>query len=745
MKREKSQLCKCQECSLFKEGYVPPQFPIKSQYPVLWVGQAGGTTEDITGVPFTGKAGKMLWRLMKEAGLDKSKQAITNVVGCVPPDDRKPSPLEISCCSPRLYEEIRTFQPDLIVALGDIASKALVGKAHIRNLRGQLFPLLPSWNYPCQVLCVLHPSFVMRQRQWIELAIEDFKLVTKFFLNDFNIKVLNDQPNFVFVSSSSELAIELEKMSRFEAAVDTETTGLDVMRDKLVGASCCCESSRAIAFDLDSTDPKFEILKRYLEDPKTKKITQNGQFDVAVLETAGIKVQGLTFDTCLASHIINSDLPADLDFLRNRWTSIKPYKPPKREMKTIKHWTRERRLTYGCWDALTTYLVAEAQKKEMTSDDWTVLTKIDIPLIGVINKMQRRGMLVDINALALLHSQLLPQIDEMKERHFDPLGLNPNSPTQLQLFLNIEDTKEDTLKKYIRKGYDKAELMQIILDYRAMQKVDSVYLLGVYDRLLNGRIHTEFNIAGTGTGRLSSVNPNLQNVPKELRVIYIADDEDHILIEGDYSQLEFRVVAVLANEQTVLNELSQGINIHHKLAFEMFHKQWDQLTDVQKLREKAVVFGTIGGRSARSIAIEFDIPTLLAEEWQALCFNKYPKFLLYKKKQTKIFNELGYATTAFGRKRILQNLTQAFNTPMQGSAGDITKTSLIELDRSGIDLRLTVHDSIVAQFHKNELEEGASIMKQIMERPIEQLKAHQFPVKLGAGSNWYELKEVQNV
>ena len=635
--RPKSNLTRCNECTLFNESYIPPQLPIRPQYPVLWIGQAGGQTEDLTGVPFTGRAGKMLWRLMKEAGLNKTYQNLTNIVKCVPPDDREPTDLEMNCCYNQLKEEIHRVEPQLIIALGGVASKALTGKKNIRSLRGQTFPLLDHFQWECPVLCVLHPSFVMRQRQWIDLTIEDMKLIPKFFIEGMNIEV-EDQPEFILDPDEHQLAEELEKASLHQASFDTETTGLNTRKDVIVGASLCYQPNRAIAFDLPERDSKWEVLKKYLEDPRAEKITQNGQFDSAICETHGEVIECLAFDTLLAEHILSSDLPGNLDFLRSKYTHIKPYKPTKREMKVIQHWPKEKRLEYGCLDALTTYQVAMKQMELMTQDDWRVLQEIDLPLVPVVNRMERRGMLVDTTTLALLYRQLLPQLEEMEEKYFKPLGLNPNSPTQLAPYFGIEDTEAVTLKKHINKGHDQRELMQITLDYRGLQKATSVYLLGIYDRLEEGRIHTQFNITGTGTGRLSSTDPNLQNVFKEGRVIYIADDDDHVLVEGDYSQLELRVVAVLADETTLLNELAQGINVHYLLAYEMFHKKWNELTDIQKLREKAVVFGTIGGRSARSIAIEFGIPTSLAEEWQALCFNKYPKFHLYKEKQTRVFN-----------------------------------------------------------------------------------------------------------
>jgi DNA polymerase-1 len=283
--------------------------------------------------------------------------------------------------------------------------------------------------------------------------------------------------------------------------------------------------------------------------------------------------------------------------------------------------------------------------------------------------------------------------------------------------------------------------MEHTLDYRGLQKADSVYIIGIYERLEEGRIHTHYKPEGTGTGRLASENPNLQNVPKELRVIYIPD-EGKVFVEGDYSQLELRVLAVIAKEQTMLQELKEGKNTHHIMGYEVFHKQWDGLTEQQKLRAKAIVFGTAYGRSARSVAIEFSIPTMVAEEWQAICINRYPGLLIYKQRTMQEFQATGQITTPFGRTRTVQNLPQALNKP-QSIGSDVCLTSLIELDRAGFDLRLTVHDSIAVQFDEKAATEGAREMKRIMERPIEEMDNYQFPVKIGIGNDWYNLTEVK--
>ena len=746
--REKPTNTHCAECTLKDCGYVPPQIPLAPQFPILFVGQAGGATEDTTGVPFTGKTGKLLWRLLHESGFNKRRLWITNTVGCVPPDDRKPTNFEVDCCHAALHDLIHQLQPSLIIAMGDTATQALAGKGQIKSIRGSLYPLLPKWNYQCNVFCTLHPSFILRQRQWIETAVQDFQSALQVYLDGQAPAVqlssaYTEDFTFIYNCSSSDLALKLEEYSKSETSFDIETPGeLNPRKAQVIAISFSPNEKEALAIELTKTDEKWEVMKRYLEDPRAKKITQNGQFDIACLETHDVFVKGLTFDTMLVEHLLNSDLPHTLDFLRSKYTRIEPYKPTKREMKTFDTWGYERRMRYSCLDALVTKQVALAQQELMTPIFWCILNEIDLPLIPVVNTMERKGMLVDVEMVALLHSQIEPQLAKMDQEIFAPLNLNPNSPTQLKKHFSIDTTGEDELQRLIKRGHPQADVMEAILYYRHLSKADRNYLVGMYTRLEQGRIHSHFSIPGTGTGRLSSNSPNLQNIPKELRIIYIADSEDHVLLDADYNQLEFKVIAVLAKERKVLDEIARGVNIHHKLGFEMFGKPWDELTDIQKLREKAVVFGTIGGRGERSIAMEFGIPTSLAKEWQDICFAQYPQFLVFKEQQMQAFQRGERIKTAYGRERVVRSVPQALNTPMQGSAGDVTKTSLIELHKLGVDLRLTVHDSIIIQARKEDQKDAYHTLKRVMERPIPELVDYQFTTKVGIGPNWYHLEEV---
>jgi len=736
-------------CSLKLCRYVPQHTPTTSQLPVLLIGQAPGKVEGLTKTPFTGLTGKMLKGLLLDIGLDLHSLYINNIVSCAPPEDRIPTPSEIAACFEGLRYDIKQAKPKLIVALGEVAAYALTDKRGIKNIRGQKFPLLAKYNYKCEVLCLLHPSFLIRQRQWIELAKQDLKGINNHFFPTTLTQVSTPkEPTFIYDPSPSELAEHFNNMSQHITSVDIETPGeLNIRKASIIGIAF--SASRDLAIGLDFTNPSaisdetWQVMKKFLEDPKAQKSMQNAFFDVGVLRSNGVDTKGLTYDTLLAEHTMYSDMPGNLDFLRGKYTDVPQYKPSKAKMKTIGSWGKEERLCMNCWDVIATHEVRLAQLKIMDKGQLDLLKNIELPLIDVCDSLERKGIRIDVNRLAILYKKLQPQADLIEKTHFSPLGINPRSPKQLIKHFGIKSTDEKTLKYLIRRNKGDVKLMQTLLDYRKLLKITSVYLKGVYDRMDEGRIHAHPNSAGTGTGRFSYKNPNLQNVPDPLRIIYTPDDEDHVFIKGDYNQMEVRVAAVLSQEETMLKDLAEGRSIHQLMGKDIFHKEWNELTPKQQLRVKTVVFGTLYGRGSRSIAIEFNVPTSLAEQWQKIYVDKYPKVNAYLQKQTKNFYSTGRCITPFGRVRVLQTLTQAYNAPIQSSAADVLKVQLIKLYKEGFDLRVTVHDDIVAQADRKISMEVLREFKKVMESPVELLNGYVFPIKAKIGDNWFQMKEVK--
>ena len=735
-------LCNCAECTLTGRTHVLPYEPMDPIGRVLIVGQAPGKTEVITGVPFTGGAGKMLYACMKGAGVDKRRVWITNLVLCKPDEDKRgndlpPTPREIMNCNARLRQEILDIKPVLIVALGGPALYELAGQDGILSARGGIYELRDKYQHKCPVLAVLHPSFVMKQRQWVETTIKDLGEINNILMGNTPLK--DTEYEFLIDPTYQELDEYLHRTQLL--AVDTETTGLNVRLDKVIGMSFSNSSSSAAAILLQAGDPRLALVREVLEDESIKKSMQNGSFDKPILmNSLQIDMQGYIYDTRLAEQMMNPDMPTSLDHLRAVYTKIKPYKPPKKEMKTIMHWGKEKMLTYAAWDAVTTYQVMAEQKKILLPKQLHLLETLLIPLVSVLNKMSQKGVLIDINLLAGMYATNIPKLTALEKDIKERLGINPHSPKQVKEFLQTDSSDRKTLEYYIQRGDGRANDMQLLLDCRDLKKESGTYLKGLYDRLEENYVHTEYFPDGTGTGRLSSKNPNLQNIPKHIRRLYIAEP-GYYLISGDYRQLELWVGSILAPCDMLRADLMAGVDVHSIVAEEMKDYIPERLKPKARLMAKTVVFGTFYGRGARSIAIEYGCTISQAEEWQRICFGRYPGLIKYVRDRYNDYMTSKVVTTPWGRHRVVSSPTQAFNTPVQSSASDVTLSSLVELDRLGFDIRLTVHDEIVTVCRKEDLNEHTQAVKEIMERPIKQLDNNCFPTEFKYGENWFEMEK----
>lgn len=741
---------KCEECTLIGHTPVSIFIPKKFQYPCLLVGQAPGKTEVITGVPFTGSAGKQLYSLMKGAGLFKNELPQTNLVMCKPPDDgkgndRQPTLHEVKCCFRHLFIEIQDLQPELILAFGGPAMYALTGREGPLSLRGSFHPLKEEYQHDCQVLCLLHPSFVMRQRQWIGVATNDLKLVHTFFLSGVPKK---QEMEFLLDPTYQELTQYLYDESGLPVGItafDIETTSLDPFQAQVLGIGFSTSEDSAMAIYFAGPDDyRIPIVKAFLEDPDHPKVAQNGSYDCKVLEVAmGIKVRGMVFDTRLAEQILNSDMPKNLDHLRATYTQIKPYKPSKKEMKTISQWNKDTMLEYCCWDNVTTYQVMEAQNQLLTDRQKKLQRNLLVPLIETINSMEIKGVKVDVNRLALMYAQAIPVAEALEKYIREEYGINPGSPLQVKEYLKTPSADKQVLKDLINKGHERSELIQQILDFRDLTKGSGTFLKGVYDRLVGDRIHTQYNIEGTGTGRLSSENPNLQNVPKPYRIIYTADTPDHVLISGDFSQLELWTVSLIGPCENMFKILSEGGDIHLSVELAINDYLPERLLSRRRLLAKAIVFGTLYGLSARSIAIDYGVPIETAKKWQDIFLDVAGLDKYYEDRRYD-HSKKGYVDTPFGRRRYIQTFPQALNAPVQSTASDVTLTQLNKCyHEAHLDIRLQVHDEIVIHALRSEVKTYAQILKDTMQSPIPELNNHQFKVKVKAGYNWFDMEEVE--
>jgi len=734
----------CEQCTL--DGNQCPNFiPQRVQYPMLFVGQAPGKTEIITKMPFTGSAGKMLFSLCQSAALVKREIPQANLTLCKPPDDgkgndRPPSAFEIQCCEESLKEVIDEVRPELICAFGTLATKELTGLGPISSLHGAFHTLLPRWEHSCQVLCCYHPSFIMRQRQQIPVAIKDLSLVHKFFTSGVEVR---EEVDFLLDPDVDELINYLQGGRKEITDFDTETTGLNKRRDKVIGCSFSNTPTSACALYFTENDSRLSIVKEFLEDASFEKSTQNGSYDIEmVFNSLGIKVEGWSFDTKVAEQMLNSDLPKDLDHLRAMYTNMEPYKPSKREVKDIQYWGKDRMLIYAAKDALCTGLVRRGQEPLLTQVQRDLILRLLLPASLALNKMERRGMLVDVNTLAVMYANVIPEIEQLAWEVRQEIGISISSPKQVTEYFGLGSSDRKVLEDLVSKGHEQKEVIDKILRHRDLSKGASTFLRGVYERLEDGRIHTEYNISGTGTGRLSSKNPNLQNVQKRFRAIYVAEP-GHVVLSGDYKQLELRVASVLAPCEVLAQALKDGVDVHGQILEQIIEYIPERLKWNGRMIAKTVVFGTLYGRSPRTIAIYFGVSIQTAEYWQEMCFSQFPGLKKYCTERMIDYRKRGYITTPFGRKRYIQTYMQAVNAPIQSSANDIKLGALVQLDQRGLDLRLDVHDAIVCVAPKSKAMKVAREMKEAMECPVKELNNVSFAVEIEKGDNWYELKKVE--
>ncbi len=748
----------CSECPLKGAPYVPDSLPALRQMNIMFIGQNPGDTEQYTQVPFTGASGKHHWGNLASVGLKKDSLPHGNIVGCLTPGDRKPDLLEIQCCFPRLKKSILQVKPELIIALGEPAMKALTGKEKISSQIGRYYPLLPQYDFTCTVLCQFHPAFTMRARQWIPTARRVMQQIFSFLKGEIKEDL---QPNFILDPDPETLRTYLD--TNEPVGTDTETTGLDTLGgDSILGHSFSKDTnppSAVAVYYKGLDDPRWNVVKDFLEDPKRNKIWQNGSYDTEIARTFGIVDQGFFFDTRLAQQVLNSDLPSDLDFLRGQYTNIAPYKPSKKARSQIVSWGKDEMLKYAAWDAITTLEVYKAQIKLLPEGSDELFQNLLIPLVRAIGRMERRGVRVNVETLAGLYAQVGPRADELAEE-FYKAGINPRSPKQICAYFGIRSSSEDALDDLYKRmsirsneETDKQKMIKNLIEYRSLSKLSSVYLVGVYKRLRNGRIHTHFKIEGTGTGRLASQDPNLQNVPDEMRAIY-EPDPGHVFLRADYKSIELWVGAILiylwTGDTSMLDALQSGTNIHYitcGLCFphvkQLTGDKDKDYTHQQVLAAKTVTFGTFYGRSARSIAMEFGVTVAEAESWQMKIISRFPGTLKYKDYCEKQIRKYGYLQTPFNRVRHVTSITQGLNFPVQSTASDITLGAIVESDKRNLLNWVSVHDELDIETPIKDFEKTLyGPFKDTMERKIPQLLNLSFKTDYEAGLDWYHMEKL---
>jgi DNA polymerase-1 len=603
------------------------------------------------------------------------------------------------------------------------------------------------------------------------------------------------------VLDAERFAVWLEKLSKAELfAFDTETTGLDAQQAQLVGISIAVQVNEAAYIPLTHSymgvpaqldrDTVLKALKSILEDPNKAKVGQHAKYDINILANCaidgepnnGITLRGVRFDSMLESYVLDSvatrhnmDALA-LKYLDHTTIAFEDIAGKGAKQLTFDQIALEQAGPYAAEDADITLRLHQVlwQKLQAVPSLAKVLSDIEMPLVPVLARIERNGALVDANLLGLQSNELGEKMIQLEREAFAIAGeeFNLSSPKQLGVIL-YEKLGMPVLSKTAKGQASTAEavlaelaeqdfpLPKVLMQYRSMSKLKSTYTDRLPEQInpRTGRIHTSYHQAVAATGRLSSTDPNLQNIPirtaegRRIRQAFIAPP-GYKLLAADYSQIELRIMAHLAKDESLLHAFRDNLDVHRATAAEVFGVELEQVTTDMRRKAKAINFGLIYGMSAFGLAKQIGVDRKESQAYIDRYFARYPGVLSYMERTREQASEQGYVETLFGRRLYLPEIHSknaglrkgaertAINAPMQGTAADIIKRAMVKVDdwlsESGLDAKviLQVHDELVLEVREDLLETVSAEIRQRMSAAAE--LDVPLLVEVGVGANWDE-------
>ncbi len=583
------------------------------------------------------------------------------------------------------------------------------------------------------------------------------------------------------------LQLFVEKlMKQTSVCFDTETTSINPLEAELVGIAFSWEAKKGFYVPLpEEKEACMEILEQlrpFFESESIEKIGQNLKYDIKVMKNYGVEVKGKLFDTMLAHYLINPDMRHNMDVLAETYLNYTPVsiteligKKGKNQL-SMRQVPVEKQTEYASEDADITLQLAQHFRPELAAAKTEELFEtIEVPLLRVLADMETEGINLNKDFLNSLSEDLNNDIKNLETKIYKEAGqeFNIASPKQLGeiLFdkLKLVDkpkktktgqysTAEDVLS-YLAKDH---EIIQNVLDFRGLSKLKSTYVDALPNEVQehSGRIHTDYMQTVAATGRLSSNNPNLQNIPirtergRQVRKAFIPRDENYTLLAADYSQIELRIIAALSEEDTMIQAFKNGEDIHASTASRVFNVPIEEVTREQRSNAKTVNFGIIYGVSAFGLSNQTDLSRAESKELIETYYKTYPKLRNYMGEQVDFARDNGYVQTVLGRRRYLKDINagnqvvrgaaerNAVNAPIQGSAADIIKIAMINIHKKLTEgdyktkMLLQVHDELVFDAYKPELEEVKALIKTEMENAY--TLAVPLDVEVGIGENWLE-------
>jgi len=598
----------------------------------------------------------------------------------------------------------------------------------------------------------------------------------------------SEETNYVLVSTEAErakLAEELEGQTFF--CFDTETTGLNAHEVELVGIAFSWEKGKGyyvnVSEDMDEAKKEIAIFRKALQHPIICKVGQNLKYDINILKWYDIEVKGPFFDTMIAHYLLEPDLRHKLDYLSESYLSysmvpieklIGKRGPKQKTMRSVKI---EALVDYAVEDADITMQLRDILSPKVEEHGvQSLFNDVEMPLIGVLSRMEYQGINLDEDFLRNYSKEIEKEIFSVRKKIYDHAGqeFNINSPRQvgeilfdvLEIPYRWRKTKTGQYSTDVDKLTELSfhhKIIADILEYRMYSKLKSTYV-DALPNMVNprtGRIHSSFNQARAATGRLSSENPNLQNIPiknaagREIRKAFIPRDKDHILLAADYSQIELRLIAEISQDEAMLNAFNNGHDIHKATAAGVYNVALEDVTPTQRRNAKTVNFSIIYGAGSTNLSRQLGLSRGEAKELIENYFNTYKGLKVYMDKTVANAREYGYVETLIGRKRSLRDINSrnslarsnaermAINTPIQGTAADMIKIAMINIDEKMYKANykskmiLQVHDELVFDVHVSELEEIKALVEEEMKIAIPGLKVP-ILVESGTGQNWLE-------
>jgi len=592
--------------------------------------------------------------------------------------------------------------------------------------------------------------------------------------------------DYQLVETDADIKALVELLSKEKQFVfDTETTNIDVYAAELVGLSFAIKAHEAwylsMPADREDCQKKLELLRPLFEDESILKIGQNLKYDISMLAQYGISVKGKLFDTMLAHYLLEPEQRHNMDYLAEVYLNyitipIEDLIGKGRQQKTMREVPVEQVREYAAEDADITLQLYEKLLPLLKENGVEKLFyEIEMPLVPVLSRMEANGVKIDTQNLQQISEEFGDEIHKIEEEIYTLAGtpFNIASPKQLGevLFekLRIDEKAKKTKtgqyatgEEVLQKLLHKHPIVQKILDYRSLTKLKSTYL-DALPALVNPKdrlIHTSYNQAVTATGRLSSNNPNLQNIPvrteqgREIRRAFVPRSEAYTLLAADYSQIELRIIAHLSGDPAMVNDFNLGHDIHAATAAKVFHVPMEAVTKEQRSRAKAVNFGIIYGMSAFGLAERMELSRSEAADIIKKYFEEYAGIKEYMNRSIALAKERGYAETILGRRRYLRDINSsnsvvrgfaernAINAPIQGSSADMIKIAMIgiheEMQRLGMQskMMLQVHDELVFDAHLDELSELKVLVrdKMVNAMPL----SVPVIVEMNTGANWLE-------